>query len=190
MSRPRTTRRKVILGLGAAAATLAATAAVALGQVVIANPPDGSPGGAQPASNLLTHTCGPQQTSIVKTESSPSGTTSPAFVPLPGANVEIHVPDGQTRCVKVLLTAETACEVTAAPDFCYVQALLDGAPMNPNGTNFQAMDSEDGSASAHAYEWVKRVGEGDHIVRIERRVLNNATSFWWDDWTFDVSLHL
>ena len=182
--------RTTILGLGGAAAVLATTAAVAFGQVFIANPPDGSPGGNQPPSNLLTHTCGPEQTSIVKTESSPSGTNSVPFVPLPGANVQITVPDGQTRCIKVLLTAETACEVTAAPDFCYVQALVDGAPMNPNGTGFQAMDSEDGSASAHAYEWVKRVGEGTHIVRIERRVLNNATSFWWDDWTFDVSLHL
>jgi hypothetical protein len=182
------TRRKAILGVAGAASTLAVTAAVALAQ--IANPPDGSPPGPPPPSNLITHTCGPEQTSIVKTESSPSVTNSVAPVPLPGANVQINVPDGQSRCVKVLLTAETACEVTAAPDFCYVTALVDGVPMNPAGAPFQAMDSEDGSASAHAYEWIKRVGEGPHIVRIERNVLNNATSFWWDDWTFDVSLHL
>ena len=62
--------------------------------------------------------------------------------------------------------------------------------MDPDGAGFQAIDSEDGTASAHAYEWIKRVGDGPHIVRIERRVGNAATSFWADDWTFDVSLSL
>jgi hypothetical protein len=52
------------------------------------------------------------------------------------------------------------------------------------------MDSEDGTASAHAYEWIKRVPEGNHNIRIERRVGNAATNFWTDDWTFDVSLSL
>ena len=189
MPRSRTTRRKAIIGIAGAAATLATTAAIAVGQV-LPNPPDGSPPGAQPASNLTTNVCGPEQTSIVKTESSPSTTSSVPFVPLPGANTQVVVPDGQSRCIQVLLTAETACEETNAPDFCYVRALVDGVPMDPNGAGFQAMDSEDGSASAHAYAWVKRVGEGPHIVRIERRVLNNATTSWWDDWTFRVSLHL
>ena len=188
MPRLRTTR-KAIVGLGGAAALLATSAAIAVGQV-LPNPPDGSPPAAQPPSNLKTFTCGPQQTSIVKTESSPSVTQSVPFVPLPGANVQITVPAGQTRCVKVLLTAETACEITAASDFCYVRALLDGVPMDPDGAGFQAMNSEDGTAESGAYEWIKRVGPGTHIVRIERRVLNNATRFWWDDWTFDVSLHL
>jgi hypothetical protein len=181
--------RKTLFAIGAATVTLAASAAIAVGQV-IPNPPDGSPPGAAPPSNLKTYTCGPQQTSVVKTENSPSGTRSETFVPLPGANVQIVVPEGQTRCVKVLLTAETACEITAADDFCYVQALLDGAPMDPDGGGFQAMGSEDGTAESGAYEWIKRVGAGTHIVRIERSVLDSATRFWWDDWTFDVSLHL
>ncbi len=189
MPRPRTTRRKALLGLGGAAATLAVTAGLAFAQV-LPNPPDGSPPGALPPSNLTTTTCGPNQTSIVKTESSPSITNSVNWVPLPGAATQVAVPDGQSRCIKVLLTAETACEVTNAPDFCYVRALVDGVPMDPNGAGFQAMDSEDGTASAHAYEWIKRVGEGAHIVRIERHVGNAATGFWTDDWTFDVSLYL
>ena len=73
-----------------------------------------------------------------------------------------------------------------APDFCYVRALVDGVPMDPNGAGFEAMDSEDGTASAHAYEWVKRVGEGPHTVRIEQRVGNGATTFWVDEMTFDI----
>ena len=188
MPRPRTTRRKLVYGIGGAAATLAATAGIALAQA-IPNPPDGGPPQA-PGPNVVTVACGPNQTSIVKTDASPTATSAVAFQQLAGAVTQIVVPDGQSRCVKVLLTAETACQSDLPDDFCYVRALIDGVPMDPNGANFQALDSEDGTASAHAYEWVKRVGDGPHTVRIERRVGNAATMFWTDDWTFDTSLYL
>jgi len=187
MPRPRTPPPKPGYGIGGAAATLAATAGIALGQ--IANPPDGGPAQA-PGPNVVTVACGPNQTSIVKTDASPTATSAVAFQQLAGAVTQIVVPDGQSRCVKVLLTAETACQSDLPDDFCYVRALIDGVPMDPNGANFQALDSEDGTASAHAYEWVKRVGDGPHTVRIERRVGNAATMFWTDDWTFDTSLYL
>jgi hypothetical protein len=188
MPRPRTTRRKLTYSLSGTLAVLVATAGIAFAQG-IANPPDGGPQQA-PGPNVITAACGPNQTSIVKTDASPTATSSVAFQQLAGAATQIVVPDGQSRCVKVLFTAETACQSDLAADFCYVRALIDGVPMDPNGANFQAMDSEDGTASAHAYEWVKRVGDGPHTVRIERRVGNGATMFWTDDWTFDTSLHL
>ena len=105
MPRPRTTRRKLTIGIGGAAATLVATAGIALAQA-IPNPPDGGP--PQPAGpNVITTVCGPNQTSIVKTDASPTATSSVPFQQLPGAVTQIAVPDGQSRCVKVLLTAET-----------------------------------------------------------------------------------
>jgi hypothetical protein len=188
MPRPRTTRAKLFSGLGGAAVVLATTAALASAQV-IDNPPDGGP----PQENgphVITTTCGPNQSSIVKTDASPSATSNTNFTVLPGAVTPVAVPGGQSRCVKVLLTAETACQGPAAADLCYVRATIDNVPLDPNGANFQAMDSEDGTPSAHAYEWIKRVGGGNHTVRIERRVGNGATAFWTDDWTFDVSLAL
>jgi hypothetical protein len=188
MPRPRTTRSKLFAGLGGAAVVLATTAALAAAQVVD-NPPDGGPPQA-PGPNVITTPCGPTQTSIIKTDASPTTTNAVNFGVLPGAVTTFAVPDGQSRCVKVLLTAETACQGVAAADFCYVRAMIGAVPMDPNGGGFQAMDSEDGTASAHAYEWIKRVGEGNHNVRIERRVGNNGTTFWTDEWTFDVSLLL
>jgi hypothetical protein len=187
MPRPRTTRRKLAIGLGGAAATLAATAGIAFAQ--IDNPPDGGPPQA-PGPNVVTTACGPNQTSIVKTDASPTATSAVNRVTLPGAVTQIVVPDGQSRCVKVVFTAESACEGPGAADYCYVAALIDGAPMNPVGGGFQALDSEDGTASAHAYEWVKRVGDGPHTVSIVRNVGAATTMFWTDDWTFDTSLFL
>ncbi len=180
---------KAILGFGAvAAATLAATASLALAQAGPADYPDNDPN--QPPPNLVVTNCGANQSSIVRTQNAPSTISDTSFVQLPGATTTITVPPEESRCVKVLLTAESACGLSAAADFCYVQATLDGAPMNPNGLGFQALDSEDGSASAHAYEWIKRVGAGNHTIRIERRVGNAATAFYMDDWTFDVETSL
>jgi hypothetical protein len=188
MPRPRTTRAKLFAGLGGSAVVLATTAALAAAQ---AGPPpaDGGPP-QEPGPHVITTTCGPNQTSIVKTDASPTTTNAVNFAVLPGAVTPFAVPAGQSRCVKVLLTAETACQSPGAADFCYVRAMIDNVPMDPDGANFQALDSENATASAHAYEWIKRVGAGNHTVRIERRVGNAATTFWTDDWTFDVSLSL
>ena len=139
---------------------------------------------------LKTLACGPLTDSIIKTQNAPSTTNAVNFVQLPGAITPIVVPDGQTRCVKVLLTAETACGPSAQADFCYIRALDGTAPLDPNGGGFQAIASEDGSAEAAAYMWVGQLGEGVHNIRIERRVGNAATTSTYDDWTFDVEVSL
>jgi hypothetical protein len=62
--------------------------------------------------------------------------------------------------------------------------------MDPDGGGFQALDSEDATASAHAYEWIKRVGPGVHNITIERRVGNANTVFRLDDYTSDLQVQL
>lgn len=171
---------------GAAAVIVAAgvaSASLAIAQVAVSR--DGSDGGAA-AARIVTG-CGPNLSSTVITQNSPSTTTVVGWQLLPGAVMGFNVPAGvASRCVKVLLTAETACGQSNAADFCYVRALIDGVPMDPDGANFQAMDSEVQTASAHAYEWVKRVPAGAHTIQIQWRVLNANTSFYADDWTMDI----
>jgi hypothetical protein len=186
---PRRLRRKTIAGLCAAA--FLATASLAVAQVVDL-PDDGPNQQGQP----ITLNCGPQVLNTIKTSVQGSFTNATNFTLLQGARLpEVEVPDGATRCVKVLFTAETACEDSAASDFCYIRAVAVDAngvvhPLDPQGGGFQAMDSEDDTASAHAYEWVKRLEEGEYEIRIERRVGNAMTQYWTDDWTFDVEVHL
>ena len=69
-----------------------------------------------------------------------------------------------------------------------MQALIDGAPMDPDGAGVQAIDSEDSTASGHAYEWVQRVGPGNHLLELEQRVGNTNTVFRTDDWTQDIQV--
>ena len=168
---------------------LAATAALAVAQA-IDNPPDGGP--PQPAGpNVQYDRVRPEPDEHRQDRYfADRDELGQPRCSCPAPSTQVVVPDGQSRCIKVRFTAESACEGPGAADFCYVRALIDGVPMDPNGGGFQALDSEDGTASAHAYEWVKRVGEGPHTVRIERRVGNAATMFWADDWTFDTSIFL
>ena len=183
---PRRLRRNAIIGV--AAATFLATASLAVAQ--INGPPDGSPGGAQ-QPNLTTLRCGPlaeqHHQDPERAEHDERGQLRPA----PRRGHPGRRAAGPGRCVKVLFTAETACGLSGAADFCYIRALDGAIRAGPRtATNFQTMDSEDGSAAGHAYEWVGHLDPGAHNIRIERRVGNNATSFWTDDWTFDVEVHL
>jgi hypothetical protein len=178
--------RKGSLGLAAAIVTTGVVSASLAFAQAAPPPPDGGP--PQGAVAPIRTDCGPDVKHTIITRSSPSTKNAPGFAMLPGAGANILVPDGG-GCLKVLFTAETACSPTANPDFCYVRALVDAAPMDPNGTGFQAMDSEDASASAHAYEWVKRLPAGNHNVEIQWNVLNAGTQFWVDDWTFDIGVY-
>jgi len=162
------------------------TAAVASASLAVAQAPpvlpDGGPGGGQPP---IETNCGASLASKVITSNSPSTTNATGFQTLPGATARIlDLPAG--RCIKVLFTAETACGPSANPDFCYVRAIVNGAPMDPNGMSVQAIDSSDASASAHAYEWVKKLPAGTYTIEIQGRVRNGLTQFYADDWTMDV----
>jgi len=146
-------------------------------------------------AGLSVRTCGPAINSVVTTQNNLTTTSSASFVDLPGAvqNISVQLSAGTLGCVKVVFTAEAACLGSAAGgNICFIQALLDDVPMQPQGGGRQAFISQvsqDVTASAHAYEWVRRVGEGNHVVRIQQRVGDTNTVFEIDDWTFDVQIY-
>ena len=185
--RKRSMRKRTVAGIVVAAA-LAGTASLAAAQVVPA--PDGGPAAGGAAGPVTVTSCGASVGSTVITQDDPRTKNVPGFTTLPGTLRQFNVPAEQTRCIKVLFTAEAACGLSAGPDFCYVQALIDGVPMDPDGGGFQVLASEDGTASGNAYEWVKRVGPGAHTVELQWSVLAAGTQFWLDDWTFDVQQYL
>ena len=134
--------------------------------------------------------CGALVVSVVRTENAPSVINSVAFVNIPGAVWGFAVPAGQSRCIKVTFTGEAACRgPTTISDFCYIRALDNGIELSPQGATLQSFLSEDATENAHAYEWVRRIGPGNHTILIQRRVGNAATGFLLDDWTFDLEIH-
>jgi len=155
------------------------------------SPADGSGAGASREAAapraLVSAGCGAPGGSVIRTENTALQTNSTAFVTVPGATTTVTVPAGTTRCIKVVFTGEAGCAGSSSADFCYIRALDNSVEMNP-ATSFRAFASEDSTAEAHAYEWVRRVGGGNHTIRIQGRVERSATTFFLDDWTFDVQV--
>src|SRR3954451_11301738 len=91
--------------------------------------------------------CGAAINSAVTTVSDLSSNNSLVFVDVQGAAQNFTVPAGTTVCVKVVFTAEAACAGAASgKDICFVQALIDGTQMRPQGGAHQAFVSEDTTA--------------------------------------------
>jgi hypothetical protein len=178
-----TRKSKSVIAL--AAATFLASTSLAVAQ--IAPNPDGSPPGDQ-EPHLTQGACGPVVQNFVRTQNAPTITNNVNFQTVPGTQIPVNVPGGTTRCVKILFTGESACGLSQAPDLCYIRAMDGNTELDPQGGGFQTFDSEDGSASAHAYEWVGRLEAGNHLIRLETRVGSALTNFWLDDWTYDVTV--
>lgn len=154
---------------------------------------DGRPdGGTEEAGSelVVTTTCGAELNSVVKTD---DGFTSvnpgAAFVNIPNANAAVVVPASQSDCIKATYTTEAAASGPDSADFCYVRALVNGVAMNPTSGD-RVLISEDGSAQAAGYEWIRRVTAGSantaFNVVIQWRGEDADTTCWRDDSTLVV----
>lgn len=182
--------------------TIAALSLIGLG-VALAVPavaqsrtaPDGTPSGLQPRGggppSPQTLVCQSAFDTRIISQNRPSTTTSTSFVPLPGASASFTI--FGDACVRIVFTAETGCSQTSAQDFCYVRALDNGVPIQPNGAGRQAIDSESGPAKGHAYQWATFIdivkGEEQHEFTIEWRVKDRPTQFYIDDWTMSAEVY-
>jgi hypothetical protein len=177
--------RNIKLLSSAAAMIVAAALSVS---IAAAQSPDGSPAAATAQASpqaVVSTSCGSQFFSRVITQNAATSTNNTGFQSIAGFS--FSVPSGQARCIKVLFTAEAACSGSGT-NFCYVRAIINGVEMFPQGGSLQTLQSEDGTASGHAYEWFRRVGAGSYTVFIQRRSGNTSSFFWLDDWTADFRL--
>lgn len=151
---------------------------------------DGSSEAVAPAAagaSIKVFSCTSMWKDQVKTFQNFVQTSSPTFQQLPGAHVIVSTP--ANVCIKVLFTAETSCSGPSTADYCYVRALLDGRVLDPNGAGFQALDSEDGTASGHAFEWIGYAAvAGNHTISLEAKTYRSTTTFELDDFTIDVQV--
>ena len=126
--------------------------------------------------------------SILRSDNVGASNTSTAFGTIPNATAAVST--SGARCIKVLFTSETVCRATTAADFCYLRALVNGVPMNPNDS-VRAIDSESSTARGHAYEWFLQVDSTaavTYTVAIQGRVGSSATTFIVDDWTLAMEV--
>jgi hypothetical protein len=139
----------------------------------------------------------------VRAETSPSTTSSVAFVDLPGANAVITVPAGTSRLITARFAGESRCYgAAAAPQaYCSLQIIATNTvsgfstPFNPaSGIDF-AFDSNPAGAyddlfEGNAMERDLRLQPGTYRIRVQRAVTNAATIFWLDDWHLSVETNV
>src|ERR1700754_2819929 len=110
-----TRKSKGVIAL--AAATFLASTSLAVAQ--IAPHPDGSPEGNQ-EPHLTQVNCGPTTQKILRTQNGGQTINNVNFAAVPGTVIQVVVPDGQSRCVDIEFTGESACGPSNAVDFCYI----------------------------------------------------------------------
>ena len=122
----------------------------------------------------------------VKTQTSAYSTSSTSWVPLPGANFNMAVPNGLQKTFIAEFDGESACN--GGTGWCSIRILVDGVEMNPaSGTDF-AFDSA-GEDRWEGHSMTRTFGplsSGQHSFEVQIAVTNAATTFRLDDWTFKV----
>ena len=132
--------------------------------------------------------CGAVIESTLRTEAfALYSTQSTTFVNLPGAAVNVTVPDGETRCVKVRLSVIGKCTDTGAVDLCAVRMSQVGVTLlDPPVNGVDMVTPANGGHGAFTFQWVKRFAAGTHTVRPQVAVQNAMTTFSIQTWTFEV----
>lgn len=129
-----------------------------------------TPGIAQ--AEFVTTNCGAPIQSRVITGNELFETTSQTFVRIRGAVFTVAVPAGQTRCVKVRFTATATCRGTSGNEACFVRALAASDVMHPQATGGQGLGGDLLRPTGLGYQWVRRLGAGQHVIQIQVRALN------------------
>lgn len=142
---------------------------------------------------------GAQEASLVQLNDLPTtlaaGPGGSGFTQLPNAVVQFVTPANDNDQILVTFSAEarlTGQPVTYVPplDFLGVQILLDGAPMPPlNGDLMFTTDA----GQANATQACRRVGRGQHTVRVVWRLVDqgaqNPLEGILDDWALHVEIN-
>ncbi|HET7678848.1 MAG TPA: hypothetical protein VFK79_01785 [Xanthobacteraceae bacterium] len=134
--------------------------------------------------------CGAAIRSNVITGNDLFQTTSRSFVRLRGAVHTVTVPSGETRCVKVRFTGGVTCRGTSGNEACFIRALAEGEEMRPQPAGNQGLSGRLLRPTGLGFQWVRRLGDGQHVIQIQVRALNAPETIivGVTDWTMDVEV--
>jgi hypothetical protein len=168
--------------------------AVVLGAVVATAALAGTAGAV-----ITWETGGPQVRVDKRTNDQPTSTSNTEWTPLPGASVEVHVPENESRLYDVPFFAESLCNGPNGGGACSVRIVaINGAnviPLNPASGIDYAFDSDmagalDDLREGHAMERARRLPGGpngaNYQIQVQFAVTDPQTTFTLDDWLLAV----
>lgn len=129
---------------------------------------------------------------VVSQNSATANTTATqTFQELAGASENVVVPAGETARLYVLFSAESTCY--GGTGNCSVRITVDGNELMPvEGATayFDSTDAGDeGTSSPEAHAIVRlsdTLSAGTHVVKVERRTTQAATTLRLDDWALVI----
>ena len=137
------------------------------------------------AAAPVTTQCGRLISSVSKTNIDffTSASETPVFIT--GAGVNVNIPAGVTRCIRVRFSAVANCLLA-----CFLRAVAGTNELNPAWVSNPLRFSQDAtnSGAAHSFEWVKRLGPGQHLVRISFQTGNTIEDANIGPWTNTVEV--
>ena len=110
-------------------------------------------------------------------------TTSLSYANVPSMTKTVSVPSGERGLLIITFSATTYCADAGTPAsvYCFVRALVDGAPAPPGEVIFDSAGAGANNGyqlNVHSMQWVLgRVGSGQHTVTIQYRVDENDGTF-------------
>jgi|tagenome__1003787_1003787.scaffolds.fasta_scaffold20829793_2 hypothetical protein len=141
-------------------------------------------------AEIVSRNCGAPIRSTIVTGNQIFETTSKTFTRLRGAVATVTVPAGQTLCVKLRFTAGVTCRGSSGNEACFIRALADNDEMNPQPSGNQGLSGRLLRPIGLGYQWLRLLGEGQHVIQIQVRTLNvpETISVGIDDWMMDVEV--
>jgi hypothetical protein len=137
------------------------------------------------AAAPVTTSCGAPVSSIVKTVIDQFSTPSEFPVILVGTGVNITVPAGETRCVRVRFSAVAEC-----PHNCFLRAFANNTELNPAWFSSSLRFSSDSinNGTAHSFDWAGRVGQGQQTIFIKVQTGNSMDNARFGPFTTTVEI--
>jgi hypothetical protein len=142
---------------------------------------------------------GPVRGKLVRTQTTPSALAEgPVWRPLPGAILARVVPAGTTDLFNIAFSSECQVRSLGNGDTARIRIahLINGvavAPVEPYDGD-QRFCSSVNPVATHAGLWSRRVGAGNHTLRVEVMTTdfvpdNGAITSVFDDWTFELVVY-
>lgn len=110
-----------------------------------------------------------------------SSSEIPVFVG--GSGITIDIPADKTRCVRVRFSAVAECPLS-----CFLRAVADTNELNPSWTSNALRFSSGDEGTAHSFEWVERLGAGEHTIKISTQTGNSSVVAKIGPWTHTVEV--
>jgi hypothetical protein len=152
----------------------------------------------EPLAGFFSWAGGPVRRKLARTQTTQAALSEGAWRPVPGAVFALVVPTGTTDLFNLAFSAECQVRSLGAGDTARIRIAhfinnIQVAPVEPYDGD-QRFCSSVSPVATHKGNWARRVGAGNHMLRVEIMPVdfgpdNGVLVVTIDDWTFELVVY-